>query len=135
MLSAKSRVEPRRLPWETLRISRTPTLPPPTYTPANFRMSPPKASTSADKEKEKQSYRDTFIQEPREEPLRLERSTVAVQDQATAPESPAPRAAAATALEAAQLAGRQRLEMRCTAWWKQEGTSGVHLLQLCAPLC
>ena len=69
-----------------------------------------------------------------EEPLRLERSTVAVQDQATAPESPAPRAAAATALEAAQLAGRQRLEMRCTAWWKQEGTSGVHLLQLCAPL-
>jgi len=38
-----------------LRISTTLTLPPPKDTPANFRMSPPKSSSTADKEKEKQS--------------------------------------------------------------------------------
>lgn len=68
LLSAKRSVESRRLLWETLCISRMLT-PPPKDSPANFRMSPPNFIISANKEKEKRSYRDAFFQEPQEEPL------------------------------------------------------------------
>lgn len=64
-----ARAQSKRLPRETLHSSRTRRQPPPKDTPPNFRMSPPKSSTSAEKEKGRQSYGGAFFWKPWGKPL------------------------------------------------------------------